>query len=808
MLAEDHDNQFVNCSRAVVNSDASVTQAGFAAAAVLKRMRMSDRRKSFLCFIAALLVLGASGIVAQTILLRELLTLFSGNEFSLGIIFGAWVASEAAGSFAAARRSPRRDGVEFFVYGSLLFSLAFPASIYVARIFKTLSGIPHEVGVGLGGTLGASFLVLLPTGFLHGFLFIQACSLYERITGTGASASGRVYYWETAGTILGGLAVSYLLIPHFDSFHSAVLLASINGCACLALFRVVNVSGFVPKATAVFFSIAMPILFFSNAPERLQGASLAEAWKGKNIVSYRNSFYQNIAVVRNEGQYTFFTDGTPVITTPVPDIGYVEELVHFPLLAHPHPVSVLVIGGGAGGVIAEILKHPSVRRIDYLETDPAIMKAIRDFPTRLTTSELENPLVHLYFGDPRLFLRQSGGRYDAVLLNSPLPQTLQANRLFTRESYLSVRRVMRKGGIFVLPVAGSLTYYNRELKRVNASCFATLAGVFPHRLVVPGDINLVLSSDSADVVAATPALLAERLAARRIGVNLITPEHLADRFDTQRGEWLRNVLSDTNSGVNTDFSPKGLYYGMAYRNLLFSPWMKNIFDAAGKATLPVALTAASGLLAVLFLAVRIFPASAVPLAISGTGFSAMILELLLCFAFQVVYGHFYYVVGILTGTFMGGIAAGSLAVTRFLPRFRDERRWFLLNEGTLIFFSLLVALTFALLSAAERMPVHVYPLFLLLLAVAGFVTGSQFPLAVRLQTGITPSFSVERNTGLIYGADLVGGFLGGLLGGTILIPVLGFFNCCILVAALKTGTMVLAALAPKFIRGAGSRSVG
>ncbi len=760
---------------------------------------MFEKKKGLPYLIIPLLVLGASGIVAQTVLLRELLVLFAGNELSLGIIFAAWVVCEAAGSFAAGSWPgllPKRAGV--FVCASLLFSRLFPAAIYLARIYKQLAGIPVELGIGFGQVIGASFLVLFSVAFLHGFLFINACSLYERLTGAGTAAAGKVYFWETVGTILGGIVVSYILIPFSDSFQTALNMAFINGCACLLIVCGGREKRRLTAAAATIFALAVLVCIAAGGAERLHRGSLAAEWEGKNLVAYRNSFYQNIAVVRNEGQYTFFTDGVPLVTTPVPDIGYVEEFVHFPLLAHPAPKTVLVLGGGAGGVIAEILKYRTVQRIDYVESDPALLKTIADFPTPLTSAELRNPLVHLHHGDPRLFLRQTPLRYDIVLLNLPLPQTLLANRLFTSECFAAVKGVLGQGGIFAFPVTGSLTYYSRELKAVNASCLATLDTVFAHRLIVPGDTNLVLASAAPEVETVTSALMAARLAGRGVPASLITPEHLAFRLDRERAGWLDKSLRGYAAQINHDFSPKGLFYNMVFRNILFSPQMKEVFNLAGKTTFSSTAAVAVGLLCIaFFLGVR-YPVVTVPAVIAGTGFSAMIFELLLFFGFQILYGHVYYLVGLLTGAFMGGIAAGSLTVTRFLPRIKNDGRLLLFMEGNIVIFALLLALLFAVFDGAESAAYpFAYPLFLLLLIIAGFLTGMEFPLAVRMRARNAGISTMEQSAGLIYGVDLAGGFFGGLLGGALLIPVLGFVNCCILVAVLKGGTFLLAAFTVK-----------
>ncbi|HEX9023068.1 MAG TPA: hypothetical protein VF799_04425 [Geobacteraceae bacterium] len=760
---------------------------------------MSEKAGSYSNLILPLLVLGASGIVAQTVLLRELLILFAGNELSLGIIIGAWVACEALGSLSAGRGLRfARSGGRTFVLASLLFSLLFPLAIYLARIYKELAGIPAELGVGFGHLFAASFLVMTSVGFLHGFLFIGACSLLAERSGAAATAAGRVYFWETAGTVIGGIAVSYLLIPYLNSFQTALLMALANGFASLLLVST-SAKGkrLLPGGAAILFSLAVLVFLARGGAEWLQRVSLAGEWKGKEVVAYRNSFYQNIAVVRNEGQYTFFTDGVPLVTTPVPDIAYVEEFVHFPLLAHPAPASVLVLGGGAGGVIAEILRHPTVRRIDYVESDPALLQAIRDFPTQLTTAELANPLVHLHYGDPRLYLRRTALRYDIVLLNLPLPQTMQANRHFTSQCFAAIRGVMNKGGIFAMPVTGSLTYYTPQLKAVNASCLATIAAAFPHRLVVPGDTNLLLASADPRVAAVTPQLLAARLNDRKIAPRLITPEHLALRLDGEKMEWLGRILQGARAEVNRDFSPMGLYYNMAHRTLLFSPQLKGMFQLAGGITLPAAVTALLALLLLAFLLAARYPAVTVPAVISATGFSAMIFELLLFFGFQLLYGHVFQLVGVLTCAFMGGIATGSLAVTASMAKIRNDRRLLLLMECAIFLFAVFLAVVFKLFAAGDSAgSPAVYASFILLLIAAGFLTGMEFPLAVRLSARFSgDAFAAERSSGLIYGADLAGGFVGGLLGGTFLIPVLGFTSCCILVAVLKGGTLLLAVFA-------------
>jgi spermidine synthase len=77
------------------------------------------------------------------------------------------------------------------------------------------------------------------------------------------------------------------------------------------------------------------VLLAGGGADRLHLESIAKQWIGKKVISYENSFYQNIVVTKDQDQLTFYSDGIPVVTTPVPDITFIEEFSHIPLLTHP-----------------------------------------------------------------------------------------------------------------------------------------------------------------------------------------------------------------------------------------------------------------------------------------------------------------------------------------------------------------------------------------------------------------------------------------------------------------------------------------
>jgi spermidine synthase len=762
-------------------------------------------KRTFYYFISALLIIGLGGIVAQTILLREMLILFSGNEFSIGVIIGSWVVWEAIGAFIGGKWNRKtKEDTGMFLSLIILFSISFPLSIYLTRIFKILTGIPPEMGVGIIPILYSSFFILLPTGFLHGFLFTFSCSLHNQITGEGSSSIGKVYFYEMLGTIIGGVLVNFLFIPYFNSFQIAIGVALLSSISCLFLIPSFRTT----KGRFVFISIFIILvssftLLAGKGTERIHNISIKEQWQGKNVISYENSFYQNIVVVQNENQYTFFSDGIPVITTPVPNITFVEEFAHFPLLSHQSPETVLVLSGGAGGLINEILKYPTVKRIDYVEIDALLLKTIKKF-TPITQKELVDPRVNLHYLDGRIFIKETPVKYDVVLLGLPSPHTLQTNRFFTQEFFNSVKNILRDKGILAVTSTGSLAYYSEELKNLNACIIHTLGKVFPYKFVIPGDLNLFMVSDSEEISHISPTLLYNRLNTRKIRTNLITLPHLKYRLDEKRLAWFFTSLKDTEPSFNKDFSPKGLFYNIAYHNLLFSPSLKTVFDHAKSINLSSIILFIVIIFVSFLLLQRKYKKISIPFAIATTGFSAMIFELILLLSFQIFYGYVFYEIGLLITAFMGGMAAGSLIITSCFRHIRRELTLFKGIEIAITVFSFSLFLLFYCLdviSSSKTISIHI--LFLFLLFISGLLTGIEFPIANRIylrQSGVlnpNNGDSIGKTVGLLYSVDLFGGWIGGVIGGLILLPILGILAGCIMLAILKISSLLLLLTFPK-----------
>ena len=722
----------------------------------------------------AILILGGSGIISQIILLRELIITFSGNELSIAIILANWVILEAFGSYLFGRLTERRRPEGTFFILTLFFSVSLPLVLYLARIIKSVISPIPGVGLDLFSIFLTTLVILIPISLIHGGLFATVCKLYSDWKRIKGSAAGRVYYIETGGTIIGGLITSFLLIPIFPSIVIGLLVAIINLVVLFFLF---------PRHRLLTFVVGffLPYLFSLNQ------ASIRKRFFDQEVILYKDSYYSNIAVTRMAEQKTYYSNGVPIFTTPYPDITFVEEYVHLPMTFKEDINNLLIISGGVGGIIREFLKYrPEV--IDYVELDPLIITVAKRFADSLTRKELEDPVVKIHHIDGRLFLKKTEKTYDLIMIGVSPPSDLQINRLYTIEFFKVVRRRMEEDGILILYLPGSLTYLSKEMKQINRSIIQTLKQVFNYVHVIPGDINIIIASEGIRFSHFSINDLIERFKAKRIKTRLISTGHIRYRFSPLYQDWFWAEIGKTESSLNRDFNPMAMLYTLRYwsaaRARIIERWF-DVVEGSGKKILLIIGIIISGLIVLNFISKLIKEKTAVITAIGATGFSGMIFQLVVIFGFQILFGYVYYMISLLITGMMGGMALGSILATR-----RVEKRTDVIQD---LFYSdvAIIILSLSMLKFISSISLEI--IFIFLALISGLLVGFQFPLGNYIL--LKERSRVGAVAGSLYAIDLVGGWLGGLFGGILLLPVLGLSYTLFMVCLVKLLTATFLILA-------------
>ncbi|MDI6823327.1 MAG: polyamine aminopropyltransferase [Bacillota bacterium] len=191
------------------------------------------------------------------------------------------------------------------------------------------------------------------------------------------------------------------------------------------------------KAAAVEF-------WFTEKPTPNWGMT----YRVQQVLRRRQTAHQDLAVVETaEFGRALILDGI-VQLTEKDEFVYHEMIVHVPMCAHPNPRRVLVVGGGDGGAVREILRHPAVEEICLVDIDGEVIEAAREFFPRVA-SGLDDPRVHIVIEDASRYLWRDEvqGRYDVILVDSPDPVG-PAIALFKEDFYRAVYRALAPDGLF------------------------------------------------------------------------------------------------------------------------------------------------------------------------------------------------------------------------------------------------------------------------------------------------------------------------------------------------------------------------
>jgi spermidine synthase len=141
---------------------------------------------------------------------------------------------------------------------------------------------------------------------------------------------------------------------------------------------------------------------------------------------------------------------------------YHEMLAHVPVLAHGAVRSVLVIGGGDGGAVEELLKHRDIERVDLVEIDEAVVELSKTHLRSVCGSSFEDPRLRLTIGDGVEFVAESKDRYDLILVDSNDP-TGETNILYSEPFYRHCAGRLAQGGVLV--TQNALPFFDRDWLR-------------------------------------------------------------------------------------------------------------------------------------------------------------------------------------------------------------------------------------------------------------------------------------------------------------------------------------------------------
>lgn len=763
--------------------------------------------------------------IAQIVLLREILRVFSGHELAISIVFVNWLFLTALGAFfgkLAHKIFGETRMPAFFALSILSYVIFIFLSIVFLRGFSHLSSHVSGTALSVASLQLTTMAVLFFPCVLSGMGFVTLVKMASA-EAQGELSANKGYILESTGAILAGFALTFVLIPITNPVASAAFAGIVVLLSLVFYLKNIQMNRLV-KCNIIAVILLSAVCVFSGKIDFMLTKWYYSGFAGEmKLVEAENSQYGNIAILEYEGQYNVYQSGNLVYSLPA--FNESAHVAHIMMAQAEKPQKVLLVGGCLSGFLKELVKYPGIE-IDCVEPDPLLFELSRKYADAETAAALkEKNVFFVPMMDGRMFVKSATWQYyDVVIVNAGEPNTAMMNRYFTVDFFAEVNRILKKDGVFGLgAVKSGGQYLGGELLLRNACLYFSMREVFDYVQVTPWSSAYFICGDTDSNVSLDAVKLSERYNASGVKSEFFAPalfetflqESEVSNINGTFKEYYDNYLGEkekarvnfleTELALNTDFKPTAYFLSI----LLWNKMHKG--GAVGLNLLPefdfkwVYYICGGALVLMLFL--RIFNRGArrpvnrriaLLIIIFITGFCGMVFELLLLNCFQSVYGFVYHLAGLIVAVFMLGITGGAVAGARIsgplredIDRKRQEKiysqniQFFLLM---MFFYALLMPLTLSMLKLSEMSTTLL--MFLILTGTAGMMTGVQFPMVLRLAGAESDTHA--KMAGWIYGIDLLGGCLGAALTGLLFMPIFGINITCICMAVMiVTGIFVL-----------------
>ena len=256
----------------------------------------------------------------------------------------------------------------------------------------------------------------------------------------------RVFTFDYVGALFASLLFPLLLVPHLGLIQTAFLFGIFN--VMVAVWLLYAVPDAIParnlhRGAALLVLLALLAGFIHG--DGVTDVAEANAYPGK-IIHADSTPYQRIVLTRNGRDLRLYLNGNLQFSS-MDEYRYHEALVHPALAALDHPRTVLIIGGGDGLALREVLKYPSIEHVTMIDLDPAMTRLFtrNELLTRLNQDSLKSPKLSIVNQDAFVWIRQAAAKntpaFDLILIDLPDPSNFSIGKLYSLSFYQALKKL-------------------------------------------------------------------------------------------------------------------------------------------------------------------------------------------------------------------------------------------------------------------------------------------------------------------------------------------------------------------------------
>lgn len=732
------------------------------------------------------LILGVFSLSAQTVVLREYLVVFHGNELGIGFFYASWffwiAIGAAAGLFSTQWAAFLHRKLPYLL---LFYGMALPVQIALCRLLRCMAGVPFYEIIPPITLIGLTMLMNLPVSVLTGTLFPAGCRFFQSASAGKNKAVTLAYLFESLGSFAAGAVVTWLFFQgHNSIFITLISMAALGVAAiCLSICTKNKIPLFL---NAVYLAAVIAMLagsFYKGLDRWLAVQRLQILSPKAELLEEIETPYQVATAAKTGGQTVIYSNGE--IFSAFPTGTEFRDLAALISVQSKGLEKITLIGVGALPLIKNLLQYP-VKEIRLVEQDKKMFEFIKKYAGS-EAEFLNDSRVGVYYDDPVIFLSKlKDKKQDAIVLISTEPSTLVANRLFVKEFFSTARDCLKDNGFFLTEIRSAENFMGTELANYGRSLFVTLSSVFANVLITPGEWSVFIASDS-EMITLDPEVLKKRFLEIFDKYTGFPADGFASMLPSDRVGKARE-LYEADPGfdlLNTQMQPRTFFLNLL---VMFketaSPGVRLLKGLSGASSPPI--FAAIVLLMILLGHYQVLSSherlsSLAAMLLSLTGGAAISIQIILLTSFQARFGTLFVQLGLANAIFMIGLAAGGrlgLMVIRALK---------LRGIMYVLIFAALFAFAIPILTIRAD-----YHLFHALFLISGFLSGALWPSGGSLLE--ERGQGVQGIAAVLDSADHWGAFVGAALFGIIILPVAGVQD-----ASMGLGLMFILCIALVFV---------
>lgn len=430
-----------------------------------------DNRQSHLLKIC-LFATGCSGIVAE-FTLSTLASYLLGNTtlqwtLTMSLMLFAMGLGSRWSQLLPDRLLDRFVAIEFWL--SALCATCAAAAYFGSALIAS----PGVVIYGYAFAIGVLIGMEIP-------LVARLNESYESLRTNIASVMEKDYF----GALLGGLLFAFFALPHLGLTYTPLALGAINFVvASVLLWRYRNLIEKRVQLMGAFWGLAVGLVLLGLFMRPIVMFGEQSQYRDR-IVFEKQTPYQRIVITEWKGHHWLYLNNNVQFST-YDEVRYHEPLIHPAMQLAGSRERVLILGGGDGLAVREVMKYDDVKQVTLVDLDPEMIRLARTYPAlrKANKGVLDDPRLQIVTGDAGKFLTDSDVLYDVIVVDLPDPKGPDLARLYSREFYRQCLAHLSADGVVVTQASSPL-----HAQKVFLSVYKTMqsAGfsVLPYHTYVP-----------------------------------------------------------------------------------------------------------------------------------------------------------------------------------------------------------------------------------------------------------------------------------------------------------------------------------